>query len=171
MAGCYNGTKVEAPKNIDDINTAAKRFNLVLMEADGSKTLPLKGWADFEPVVPDWTTVYIGVIPLWPVGKSVSAALIHRLPLFEKLTGSKEGKTITLEHIANAITGTNGKGLFSAAKGKKYLYLSQIEDETAFEQAEQLMRLLPHEFCKTLKGAAAGGANGVRPLLPRQPLI
>ncbi|MDR1230273.1 MAG: putative selenium-dependent hydroxylase accessory protein YqeC [Spirochaetaceae bacterium] len=119
-----------------------RRFDVTLIEGDGSRTLPLKGWADYEPVVAPDTTVTVGIIPLWPVGMPVSAALVHRLPLFTALTGAREGDILTAAHLAAAITGIRGgtgrRGLFAEARGKRVLFFNQAETGDALRLAEEV---------------------------------
>ncbi|MDR1351993.1 MAG: putative selenium-dependent hydroxylase accessory protein YqeC, partial [Treponema sp.] len=63
-------------------------YDIVLIEGDGSRGLPLKGWAEHEPVIPPFTAITVGVLPLWPLGRPVSEEIIHRLPEFCALTGA-----------------------------------------------------------------------------------
>ena len=138
-----------------------------LIEGDGSKTLPLKGWADYEPVVPEETTLTIGVIPVWPIGKPVSAALIHRLPLFCALTGAREGELLTPHHIVQAVCpawpeepeGNRPAGLFARARGRRLLYFSQIEDEADLANAYLVTSRLPPAFRASLAAIAAGSVH------------
>jgi probable selenium-dependent hydroxylase accessory protein YqeC len=123
-------------------------FDLVLIESDGSRGLPLKGWADHEPVIPVFTSCTVGILPLWPLGKPVSEVLVHRLPLFCALTGAKEGDILRPGHLIRLIRGGlggegGGRGLFAAARGGKILFLNQVEDRAALEEARELAALLP----------------------------
>lgn len=141
-------------------------YDLVLIEGDGSRGLPLKGWAEYEPVVPPFTTVTAGVLPLWPLGKPVSAELIHRLPLFCALTGAAVGETLKIEHLAKVIAGGGTeKSLFTAAAGRKILFLNQVEDEASVFQAEKLAALLPADFRQRLHGIIAGSVRQNRLML------
>ena len=142
-------------------------YDLVLVEGDGSRGLPLKAWADYEPVVPAFTTLTIGVIPVWPLGKPVSESLVHRLPLFLSLTGAAVGEPVRPEHIAALISGSGGDGapgLFAKARGEKLLFLSQIEDDEALAQAREITRLLPDAFRNGLCGIIAGNVRQNRVL-------
>jgi probable selenium-dependent hydroxylase accessory protein YqeC len=140
-------------------------FDQILIEGDGSRRLPLKAWAAYEPVIPVYTTLTIGILPLWPVGLPVSGDIIHRLPLFSALTGAQPGETLGLRHLVPVITGTSqetetgSKGLFSEARGKKILFLNQIEDARGMERAEQLLSLLPAAFLGSLQGIIAGSVQ------------
>ena len=138
-------------------------YDLVLIEGDGSKGLPLKAWTDYEPVVPDFTTLTLGVLPLWPLGKPVSESLIHRLPLFLSLTGAAVGEIIKPEHITALITGGAGgdevPGLFAKARGKKLLFFNQVEDDGDLNQASEIADLLPTAFRESLSGIIAGSVR------------
>ena len=73
--------KVTAPP-MEALETACANFDLSLLECDGSKGLPLKGWAAHEPVVPVFATVTVGMLPLWPLGRPVGATTVHREAAF-----------------------------------------------------------------------------------------
>ncbi|MDR2607912.1 MAG: putative selenium-dependent hydroxylase accessory protein YqeC [Treponema sp.] len=154
--------KLESPP-LNELEEISPRFDLVLIEGDGSRELPLKAWAEWEPVVPSWTDLSIGIIPLWPLGMEASGRLIHRLPLFSDLTGIREGEAIKPEHIAAAVSGLHkekcGKGLFAAAAGMKILFFNQIEDEAGMHKAGEIAGLLPAEFRSGLHSIVAGSVK------------
>jgi probable selenium-dependent hydroxylase accessory protein YqeC len=135
-------------------------YDLALLEGDGSRGLPLKGWAAYEPVVPPFTSVTIGIIPVTPLGEKVSEHIVFRLPQFVRLSGAREGQTITPAHLASVITGRAGeRGLFSAARGKKLLFINQVEDPARLKQARQVAAQLPGEFLSGLAGIIAGSVK------------
>jgi probable selenium-dependent hydroxylase accessory protein YqeC len=143
--------------------------DLVLIEGDGSKELPLKGWAAHEPVVPSFTDITVGVLPLRPLGKPVNEKIIHRLPLFCALTGAKPEEDLSPAHLAAIISGNQkngahsaGRSLFSGACGKKILFINQLDftnDEAAFSLASGLISLLPPEFRSSLYRIIAGSVR------------
>jgi probable selenium-dependent hydroxylase accessory protein YqeC len=136
------------------------RYDLVLLEGDGSRGLPLKGWADHEPVVPPFTTVTVGVIPIAAVGEKVSKNTVFRIPQFTALSGAKEGEPLTPAHLAAVITGNAGeRGLFSAAQGRKLLFINQVEGPARQEQAREVTARLPKAFLAGLAGIIAGSVN------------
>jgi probable selenium-dependent hydroxylase accessory protein YqeC len=102
-------------------------------------------------VVPAFSSFTAGLIPLWPLGEKVSSRIIHRLPLFCRLSGAGEGETITGEHLVRVITGgAEAPGLFAAAKGKKLLLFTQVEDDAALQKAGEIKALLPEAFRSSL---------------------
>jgi probable selenium-dependent hydroxylase accessory protein YqeC len=167
LAGVFNETsgKLESlpPETLEKIIAG---YDLVLMEGDGSRGLPLKAWADGEPVVPLFTSITVGIAPLWPLGKPVSEETAHRLPLFLALVGASKGEIIKPEHYARVIMGRQaaaGKpaipGLFAKARGSKVLFFNQIEDYGAIKQAEEIVSLLPGQFRESLSGIIAGSVR------------
>ncbi|MDR3335552.1 MAG: putative selenium-dependent hydroxylase accessory protein YqeC [Treponema sp.] len=150
------------------LEAMVRQYDYVLIEGDGSRQLPLKAWAAYEPVVPDYTTLTVGILPLWPVGMAVSQTIIHRLPLFSALTGLGEGEVLSLGALVPVLTGGNsalGKGLFSAAQGKRVLFFNQTEDEKTLDQARELLSLLPRSFLETLSMVIAGSVRQERAVL------
>lgn len=139
---------------LDMLAGLVPRFDQTLIEGDGSRTLPLKAWAAYEPVIPPYTTLTVGILPLWTLGMTVSETIIHRLPLFTALTGAQPGEEIGLQHLVSVITGEappRGKGLFSVIQGQGILFFNQIESGKALAQAQALVSLLPPGFLSRLR--------------------
>jgi probable selenium-dependent hydroxylase accessory protein YqeC len=144
----------------EELEKTASAYDLVLIEGDGSGGLPFKGWAAGEPVVPAFTGFTAGVIPLWPLGEKVSERIIHRLPLFCRLSGAVAGETLQAEHLVRVITGRrDAPGLFAAARGKKILIFNQIEDDAALLKAGEITALLPEAFRTSLLAVLGGSVR------------
>ena len=118
----------------------AQGYDLVLMEADGSRSLPCKGWADFEPVVPAFATATVGVVTLLGRGRPANGETVLRVPEFCRLTGLAEGDAITKEALADMV-GAPG-GMFKNAVGRRVLFINQVEGEVALAKAKELAALL-----------------------------
>ncbi|MHC5374374.1 selenium cofactor biosynthesis protein YqeC [Enterococcus sp. LJL120] len=129
--------KLQALKTVN-FSALAKKYDKIFLEADGSKQLPLKGWAVFEPVIVADTTATIGVLPIKVLGKKISAEIVHRLPIFLSLTETKEGEIITPQILSKLVE----TGLFQKAQGQKILYLNQVETSTELKGAEEINQLL-----------------------------
>ena len=89
--------KLSAPA--EPLNELAQRFDYVLAEADGSKRLPLKAHAAWEPVIPAATANVIWVVGASGLGKPV-AEVVHRPELFCERCGCKPTDAATPEHVA-----------------------------------------------------------------------
>ncbi|MGD9559660.1 MAG: selenium cofactor biosynthesis protein YqeC [Oscillospiraceae bacterium] len=103
----------------------AEGYDLVLMEADGSRMLPCKGWREGEPVVPSFTTRTIGVITTAALGLPADENTVLRLPEFSALTGLQPGEAITLAALAD-MAGAPG-GMFEKAVGEKILLINKVD--------------------------------------------
>lgn len=100
-------------------------FDLILIEADGAATKPLKGWKESEPVIPSFTTKTIGVIDIQTIGKNINAGLVHRLNLFLEITGAEAGETFSIDHLLQLIN--HKRGLFQNSHGKKIIFFNKVE--------------------------------------------
>lgn len=120
-----------------DIVRFKEDFNYIILESDGSKRKPLKGWKDNEPVVSKETTITIGVLDITVINKVINEDLVHRLTEFLKISHSKEEEILNLKHIVNMIF--NEKGLFKDSKGRKILFINKVEREEDFENTNEII--------------------------------
>jgi len=131
------------------------RYDIVLLEADGSRGLPCKGWLANEPVVPDYCTHTLGLITLGALGKPAGETTVHRLPEFFALTGVGEGQTITVTALEAMVCAP--KGMFKNSAGKRYVIVNQVEDEATAAIAPAFLRTIkekyPARFEKLLYGS------------------
>lgn len=120
-----------------DLERLRPADGLTIVEADGSRGLPLKGWAEYEPAVPRFASVTIGVCSVGPVGQPFSDAVAHRPELFAAMTGAAPGEPIRVGHIA-AMAGEMARH----AVGRMIVYVNQVEtpeqERLARELAERL---------------------------------
>ena len=92
--------KLSAPA--EPLNELARRFNYVLAEADGSKRLPLKAHAAWEPVIPAGTANVVWVVGASGVGKPVNE-VVHRPELFRVRCGCEPTDAATPERVAQVL--------------------------------------------------------------------
>ena len=131
--------KMTAPP-MEQLAAAVPTCDITLLECDGAKELPLKGWADHEPVVPDFTTVTVGVLPLWALGYPINPQTVHRMEEFCRMTGAKPGELVRIEHLA-AVIG-HPRGLFQKARGRRILFLNTGRGSLGLWQARTLLAQL-----------------------------
>lgn len=86
----------------EPLDQLAQRFDYVLAEADGSKRLPLKAHAAWEPVIPARTANVVWVVGASGLGKPV-AEVVHRPELFCERCGCKPTDIATPERVAQAL--------------------------------------------------------------------
>jgi probable selenium-dependent hydroxylase accessory protein YqeC len=131
------------------------RYDITLLEADGSMGLPCKGWLDNEPVVPDYCTHTIGILTLRVIGKPANGAVVHRLPEFLSLTGLREGDTITAETMESMVCSL--QGMFRKSAGQRYLVVNQAEDSETMDVARSFLQTIsekyPNRFARLIYGS------------------
>ena len=89
--------KLSAPA--ESLDQLAQRFDYVLAEADGSKRLPLKAHAAWEPVIPAATANVVWVVGASGLGKPV-AEVVHRPEIFCERCGCEPTDAATPERVA-----------------------------------------------------------------------
>lgn len=83
----------------EPLDELAQRFDYVLAEADGSKRLPLKAHAAWEPVIPAGTANVVWVVGASGLGKPIDE-VVHRPELFCERCGCEPADAATSEHVA-----------------------------------------------------------------------
>ena len=127
----------------EEISLIKEDFKYIILEADGSKCKPLKGWSDTEPVIYKETDITIGVLNIKVLEKEITDDLVHRLEEFKKLTTGIEEDTITNKHLIRIIF--NEKGLFKNSKGKRILFINKVEDSSDKELLKSLIKDIEEE--------------------------
>lgn len=122
------------------IETVSESFNYTLIEADGSKMKPIKGWGINEPVIYQKTNKTIGVLDIKTIGKTINGTNVHRLKEFLKLTNSTINEPINIQHIISLILHSNG--LFKNALGERILFINKVENADELFLANKLLEAL-----------------------------
>lgn len=104
----------------------------VLVEADGSKRLPLKAHAPHEPVIPPESGQTILVAGASGFGAPI-AKVVHRAERFCSLTGAAPEDLVTPELAAQTIV---REGL------AKQVFLNQVESQADWVRAERFAQAL-----------------------------
>ena len=86
----------------EPLDELAQSFDYVLAEADGSKRLPLKAHAAWEPVIPTGTANVVWVVGASGFGKPVDE-VVHRPELFCERCGCKPTDIATPENVAQVL--------------------------------------------------------------------
>lgn len=115
-----------------DFETLARLADFVLVEADGSKGLPLKAHAPHEPVIPSNAQRVVTVIGASGFGQPVAAAC-HRAERYAALCGAPITAEVTPALAARVLT---------AEKLGDRVYINQVETAEDYENAAALASLL-----------------------------
>ncbi len=141
VAGVEGDRAVGVPPELPYQMLARPGVDWVVVEADGSRMLPVKAPAAHEPVVPIETTLLIPVVGIdalsGPIGE-----VAHRPELVSVITGLAPDQTLTPEALAVLLTSRQG-GLKGAPPGARVVVLiNKVESPTQLELANAVARNL-----------------------------
>ena len=146
---CKNG-KLTAPAL--PMEALAKLADYVLVEADGSRQLPLKAHGPHEPVIPAVSRRTICVAGASGFGKPIREA-VHRPERFCVLTGAAETAPATPELAARAIL---------AERLCDTVFLNQLDEPEVPPEARRFAAVLTAQGLQVWGGSLRSG--GVYPL-------
>lgn len=122
------------------LNQLAQCFDYILIEADGSKRKPLKGWRDLEPVIYSKTTKTIGLLNIQALGLEIGEEQVHRSELFCQIAGAQMGDRVKEKHLVQMIQ--HPEGLFKESRGERILMINKVESHQERDQALALSQAL-----------------------------
>ena len=102
QAGVLNPETGKLSAPAESLDQLAQRFDYVLAEADGSKRLPLKAHASWEPVVPVGTANVVWIVGASGFGRPINEA-VHRPELFCERCSCKPSDIATPERVAQVL--------------------------------------------------------------------
>lgn len=134
-----NGKMTKTDISLKELKEIA---DYVLVEADGSKNLPIKAHMDFEPVVDDCSDCVILVVGIDAVSKKVKDC-VHRYELFCDIVGCGENDILTCDMIAKLINKENLADV---------VVINKADSKNDIENANKLSKLLDKQcFICSLK--------------------
>ena len=133
----------------------------LLLEADGAAGRPLKGWAPWEPVVPEDVCLLVVVAGMSGLGRPLHPRWVHRPERFAAACGLRPGEEITPQALARILAGPEGPLKALPAGSRAVAVLSQAHQLPPACLA-RLAGLLRPEFARVL--AARLGWRRLEPL-------
>jgi len=112
----------------DEILNYADQLSLpLLIEADGSRQLPLKAPASHEPPIPPWVNHVVYMIGLTGLNQPLREECVFRSELFSQLSDIKLGDPVGMDAIGKFLVHPEGglKNFPSAAR--KTVYFNQLD--------------------------------------------
>ena len=135
------GGKLASPEQ--SIGELASMADYVLVEADGSRGLPVKAHLSHEPAIPEAAALTVVLTGASGFGRPIREA-VHRWERFCQLTGASPEEPVTAEGLA-ALLMAEGFG--------DLIFVNQAETPERLSEAERLAALLDRPvFAGTLKG-------------------
>lgn len=117
----------------DNLKEVLDDFDYVLIEADGCRNLPLKFWYDYEPVIYDFTTKVIGILPIKIIGRELKEGFTYNYEGFSKNIGTGIIDSKMIRRLIDY-----DKGFYKGFDGGKYLFLNQVESEMDFANVREI---------------------------------
>lgn len=124
------------------IGGLARVADLVVVEADGSKRLPLKAHASHEPVVPPEATVTVDVVGASGFGRPLREAM-HRFELACERLGFHPDDAATPELVARSMADEIARGLIAPT----HVIVNQVEGAERIEAARRFAAALAEQGC------------------------
>lgn len=125
----------------------------VLVEADGSKRLPLKAHADHEPVIPENSGRTVCLVGASGLGKPIRE-VVHRPEIFCSLSGAAADEIASPEAVARMLNGEALADLY---------FINQCDQPEICKKAQALAALLERPaFCGSLQRDYDGSAIAAR---------
>lgn len=121
-----------------DFELIVNDFDVFLIESDGSRKLPLKGWKNQEPPILKSTNKTIGVFPIDMLGEKISHDKIYAYENFLFFSGNKD--IVDMETVGKICSDKNG--IFKNSRGKLYFYINRVDDEKSLKKAMELAKYL-----------------------------
>jgi molybdenum cofactor cytidylyltransferase len=132
-------TKPVSAAALREIHELCSQHNTpMIIEADGSRQKPLKGWASHEPPIPEFADHIVQVVGLSGLGQALTEDIVHRPEIFASLSGLPQGVEITPEAVARALTHPQGAARNIPA-GAKWTVLLNQADTSELQAAAQRM--------------------------------
>jgi len=145
------------PKIIDEISKAGV-FRWILVEADGAAQKPLKAPASHEPVIPNSSSLLIGIIGLKCIGKPLNERWVFRQKHFAKITGLKPEEPVTEGSVAVALMDKNGIMKNCPPHAKKVVFLNMADNKMLVKSGRKIAHILCQSGVEGLKRVVIGQA-------------
>ena len=163
---CENG-KLTAPSL--SVETLATLSDYVLVEADGSRQLPLKAHEAHEPVIPAVSRQVICVVGASGFGKPIRES-VHRLERFCVLTGTAYRQAVAQKVIDSipyekycAITPEQAAKAILAEQLCDAVFLNQIDTEAQRSLADRFAAALGGSGLRIAAGSLRAGSGWLYP--------
>jgi molybdenum cofactor cytidylyltransferase len=125
-----------------ELSRQARKYQIpILIEADGSRGLPLKAPASHEPNIPEWANQVV-TIGLSCLDKLFTSEVVHRFDEAKKIMGLTREQKINIESIRTLLCHPNGGLKNIPNKARKIVLLNQVDTRDIQNQGEALARQL-----------------------------
>ncbi|WP_253288629.1 selenium cofactor biosynthesis protein YqeC [Blautia sp. MSJ-19] len=140
--GCFSEEKLEKLRGLADI---------LLIEADGAKRLPLKVPGEWEPVIPDFVELVIGVVGMDALGEPIQKTC-HRPEKVADFLGKGKEEVVTEDDIVKIAV--SGDALRKCVDERAYrVLLNKADIPGKAEAAERIAGKLEEQGVRAVWGS------------------
>jgi molybdenum cofactor cytidylyltransferase len=118
--------------------SACPDIDVILIEADGSRSLPFKAPGKHEPVVHEMTTILVPIVGLNSLGQPLDEAHVHRSEIAAELAQAPLGSPVTSETIARVLSHPEGGAKLLPAGARLVPLLNKADTEKIAWQGSEL---------------------------------
>jgi molybdenum cofactor cytidylyltransferase len=122
----------------------------LLIEADGSRRLPLKAPAEHEPNIPSFVDTVVLVAGLSGIGTPLSPGHVHRPEIFSKLSGLPMDAQVDEDSLIIVVTHPAGGLKNIPESARKVLVLNQADTQQLQAQAARMAKKCFRSFNSVL---------------------
>jgi molybdenum cofactor cytidylyltransferase len=144
VGGAEGDRALGVPAELPTEMLARPGVDWVVVEADGSRMLPVKAPAAHEPVIPDETGLLVPVVGIDALSGPIRE-VAHRPERVSTITGLAPEETLTPEALAALLTSSQG-GLKDAPQAARVAVLiNKVESHSQLEAARRVARCVLRE--------------------------
>jgi molybdenum cofactor cytidylyltransferase len=129
----------------------------LLIEADGSRTHPLKAPAEHEPPIPEFSDTVVVIAGLSALGKPLTAEHVHRAEIYSDLAGVSPGDTITADGLLHVLAHPNGGLKNIPRNARRVVFLNQADTPALKSIAGTMAHKLLDHFDAVIVGSLKHG--------------
>lgn len=118
--------------------------DVLLIEADGSKHMPIKAPAIHEPVIPPNATLIVGVVGLDCLGKPI-CEISHRPEILANVLNKKMDDVLLPTDVANILEHVNGQK--KNVTGRYEIILNKADNQRLIDEAFTVASFLSTKQC------------------------
>ena len=156
-----NRTLGVSASQVKRIHSLAETHQIpLLIEADGSRQLPIKAPADHEPPIPPFVDLVVVVAGLSALGKPLTSDWVHRSEIFTALSGLKSGQPITSKAMSYVLTHSDGGLKNIPPHARRVVLLNQADTSELQSQAARITSSLMQNYDAVL----------IASLIPQSPI-
>ncbi len=127
-------------------NLARKACIPLIIEADGSRQLPIKAPAEHEPLIPEFVDAVVVIAGLNGLHKPLSSQWVHRPQIYAELSGLKLGEPLTPSSLAAVLCHPQGGLKNIPPQSRKICLLTHADSINRQAESRHISQLLRNCF-------------------------